>query len=117
MPGNIIELWIDSAFEVVASPEILLEYELVLRRFERKMPLEELLGWIDFAKSRTQLVTPSSSKWPEIACRDLADEKFLTCALAGRANYLITGDLDLLSLRQEFPFRIIQAARFLKELQ
>ena len=35
-------------------------------------------------------------------CRDPRDDKFLELALAGRADFLLTGDADLLALH---PFR------------
>ncbi len=35
-------------------------------------------------------------------CRDLKDDKFIELAFAGQANFLITGDSDLLALH---PFR------------
>ncbi len=40
-----------------------------------------------------------------IACRDSKDDKFLEVAVNGKADYLITGDRDLLVLH---PFRDIQ---------
>jgi putative PIN family toxin of toxin-antitoxin system len=42
---------------------------------------------------------------PIIACRDPKDDKFLEVAVNGKADYLITGDRDLLVLH---PFRNIQ---------
>lgn len=45
-------------------------------------------------------------------CRDPADDKFLSCALAGRAIYLVTGDEDLLVLKQYQQTRIINPADF-----
>jgi len=40
-----------------------------------------------------------------LACRDSKDDKFLEVAVNGKADYLITGDRDLLVLH---PFRDIQ---------
>ncbi len=48
------------------------------------------------------------------ACRDSKDDKFLEVAVNGNANYIITGDQDLLILR---PFRdvaIISPTQFLE---
>ena len=42
------------------------------------------------------------------ACRDPKDNIFLECALAGRVDCLVTGDLDLLTLH---PFRGIHIIR------
>ena len=48
-------------------------------------------------------------------CRDPRDDKFLELALAGRADFLLTGDTDLLTLH---PFRgtaILTPAAYLGE--
>ncbi|PAT41491.1 putative toxin-antitoxin system toxin component, PIN family [Vandammella animalimorsus] len=42
--------------------------------------------------------------WPELpACRDEKDQVFLVLAHVGQAQALITGDADLLALREAFP--------------
>lgn len=47
------------------------------------------------------------------ACRDLQDDKFLDVALAGQAQYLLTGDQDLLALDPFHGIRIIPAPAWL----
>ena len=52
---------------------------------------------------------------PIRACRDPKDDQFLEVAITGRANFLVTGDKDLLVLH---PFRgvpILTPAAFLAE--
>lgn len=41
------------------------------------------------------------------ACRDPYDTPFLTLCLTAKADALITGDRDLLALKQEFPIAIL----------
>jgi putative PIN family toxin of toxin-antitoxin system len=41
------------------------------------------------------------------ACRDVDDEVFVQLALAGAADFLVTGDRDLLALRGAVPVRIV----------
>lgn len=43
-------------------------------------------------------------------CRDPSDVPFLELAVAGRGNYLVTGDRDLLSLGSAVPIAIVTAA-------
>ena len=45
-------------------------------------------------------------------CRDAKDNKFLELALASKAEFLITGDLDLLVLDPYCGIRILTAAAF-----
>jgi putative PIN family toxin of toxin-antitoxin system len=49
-------------------------------------------------------------------CRDPFDVPFLQLAVAGKADYLVTGDLDLLSLAGDFSRPIITAEEFLNVL-
>ena len=48
------------------------------------------------------------------ACRDPFDVPFLQLAVVGKADYLVTGDRDLLSLARAFPCPIVTAEQFLK---
>ena len=51
------------------------------------------------------------------ACRDPFDLPFLQLAIAGKADHLVTGDHDLLSLAGDFVCPIITADQFMKALK
>ncbi len=65
------------------------------RYIEERQRLEFLAALIDRSEVIEIVETVS-------ACRDPKDDKFLEVAVNGRADYLITGDADLLALN---PFR------------
>ncbi len=46
-------------------------------------------------------------------CRDPQDDKFISCAVAARAAYIVTGDEDLLVLKEYGQTKIIPASIFL----
>ena len=46
----------------------------------------------------------------EEVCRDKDDLKFLECAVSGRADFLVSGDKELLSIREIEDIRIIAPA-------
>jgi uncharacterized protein len=50
------------------------------------------------------------------ACRDPDDNMVLECALVGHAQYIVSGDKDLLELKEFRGIRIVRAAEFLKLL-
>jgi putative PIN family toxin of toxin-antitoxin system len=50
-------------------------------------------------------------------CRDPFDQPFLQLAVAGKADYLVSGDKDLLSLVDQFVCPIVTAEQFLKLLK
>ena len=49
-------------------------------------------------------------------CRDQLDLPFLQLAITGKADYLVSGDQDLLSLAGQFTCPIISADQFMKTL-
>ena len=50
------------------------------------------------------------------ACRDEFDIPFLQLAVAGQADFLVTGDQDLLSLADNFPCPILAAEQFMQTI-
>ncbi|WP_336692223.1 putative toxin-antitoxin system toxin component, PIN family [Delftia acidovorans] len=67
---------------------------------EQQALLEDFLPWAD--------VVTLPQPWPALPlCRDGKDQVFLVLAHVGRAQALITGDGDLLALRDSFPGLIV----------
>src|SRR5262249_206862 len=79
----------------LVTPEILAEYTEVLRRPGFGLNAETLRRWAELLAMRTVNVgsPPTVPDFP----RDPKDTPFLAAALASHADYLITGDKDLLS--------------------
>ena len=50
------------------------------------------------------------------ACRDPFDQPFLQLAVTGKADYLVSGDKDLLSLADQFVCPIVTAEQFFPAL-
>jgi uncharacterized protein len=50
------------------------------------------------------------------ACRDACDVPFLQLAVVGKADYLVSGDKDLLAIASRFSCPIITPADFLARL-
>jgi putative PIN family toxin of toxin-antitoxin system len=50
-------------------------------------------------------------------CRDRSDNLVLEAAVAGQADYIVTGDEDLLVLRLFEGIRIVEPAEFLRALE
>ena len=78
-----------------------------LSSLEQQDFLNEYLPYIKTIASSKKLASP-------VACRDLNDMIFLELAFAGNADYLITGDQDLLVLQSQCAFKIITPAAFLR---
>jgi len=50
----------------------------------------------------------------ENICRDREDDKFISCAMSGSADYVVSGDEDLCSLERYRGIRFIRPSQFLK---
>ena len=72
-----------------------------------------LLDYLPFCET-IQVPNPSP---PTPPCRDPFDVPFLELARAGEADFLVTGDQDLLSLASELPCPITNADSFIKHLE
>lgn len=90
--------------EILLSVELLEELNNVLGRekFNRYLTREEREEFLETLVERSVLVE-LVEKVQE--CRDPKDDKILELALSGGAEYIITGDRDLLVLN---PFRGVQ---------
>jgi putative PIN family toxin of toxin-antitoxin system len=70
---------------------------------------EELLG--DYLPFCETVVMPDLL--PTIPnCRDPFDAPFLVLAMVGKADYLVTGDRDLLEITERFSCPIVTAEQF-----
>jgi len=101
---------------LLASEETLNELADVLARpkFNRYVSLEERQQFLALLGGVVRVI---SIQHRIQACRDPKDDKFLHVALNGEAQWLITGDQDLLSLADSFSrshgLRILSAAEYL----
>ena len=96
-------------FEWVASSEILAEYCAVLRRPKFALPNSVLSQWNERFDS-------AIAKWPVgipvSFPRDVKDAKFLACALAADADFLVTGDRDFTEARKLGRTKIVSVSQF-----
>jgi putative PIN family toxin of toxin-antitoxin system len=84
-----------AAHTLITSEHILQETEDVLAgRF--KVP-EETVGEIIALLRKQEIVTPSDTP-PQISIRDLDDLPVVAAAIEAKADYLVSGDKDILSL-------------------
>ena len=80
-----------------------------LSSLEQQVFLAEYLPYIETI-TKVEKMADSS------ICRDINDVMFLELALVGKADYLITGDKDLLDIQQMFKFKIITPSEFISKL-
>jgi putative PIN family toxin of toxin-antitoxin system len=114
VPGKILAAWRHGLVEVVLCTHILEELRRVLPRLKPRHGLNpaEIEDFIDILAIQAELIEPLPDVEPSL--RDADDQPVLGALLAARktsgADYLITGDKDLLALAARYP--IVTPAQF-----
>lgn len=104
-------------FTLVSAPALLEELERVLRypRLQRFYDAAERDRFVALIAAVSELVeTPEEVP---VISRDAADDHVIACAVAGRANVIVSGDRDLLDLQVVGRIPILTAAQFLARLE
>jgi uncharacterized protein len=107
-------LWQSRRITVLVSKSILKEYLRVLGYPKLGMREGEIRGLIEEELLPYVEAMAVPGRLPAV-CRDPEDMKFLECAVAGRAEYLITGDQDLRSLGSYRGITLLTAGEFLQQ--
>jgi putative PIN family toxin of toxin-antitoxin system len=112
-PRLVIDFWTDEAFELVVSEHILTELERTLanRYFQNLISQTEASDMVNKLRQKA-MVTPLSSQVSGVATHP-EDDLVLATAVSGNAQFLVTGDRQLLKLRDYKGIRIVDAAEFL----
>lgn len=94
-PSRLIERLAKRQFFLCVSPAIFEEYIRVIHRFSHlsKSKRDKLAGKI---RQHTVWFRPTQSV--NVVKKDPKDNKFLECALSAKADFVISGDRDLLEL-------------------
>jgi uncharacterized protein len=104
LPSKLLEEWKNRRYDWLLSNALYFELRDVLFRHGIKeayhISSEEISAFLDYIERACILISPQEEyNAPFLFSPDTKDNKFLQCAAAGRADYLVTGDKkDLLLL-------------------
>ena len=112
-PGAVLQALAEGRFTAVYTTEMLVELVEVLSRprFRDKygVRMDDVAALIQLIRLRGELVIPARAV---VACRDPKDDKFLTAAVVGAAECIISGDADLLVLSPFEGVAVLRPAEF-----
>lgn len=114
--SRIMTYWEEGHFVCLQSPQMLAELIEVLNRPRLRQYLKtDPKVLINLIETDAEFV-PGKLALPG-ACRDPKDDKFIACAIEGNADYIVTGDADLLDLGVYQTVQIVRAWDFLTLLE
>lgn len=102
-------------YGIAVSREVFDEYEVVVAEFQSRFPGCKSAGALGWLRLKAKWVEPALLGKPR--SRDPKDDPLVACALAARAEYLVTRDRDLLVLGKPFGIEMITPADFLAWLR
>ena len=113
---RVVAQWRANGFVVLSSPATRAELAAVLSRPQIQRlavaPLDPLLQGLE----RYTWHVPGTLDLTG-ACRDPQDDKFLACAVEGKAHYLVSSDKDLLEMKSYRGVAIVNPGQFLLTLE
>ncbi len=120
VPGRVVRAGVEGGFyQMLTSPPLMEELRGSLNypRLQRyvKMDPGEREEFLLLLEQLAEPVSLVGCPVPGI-CRDPRDEPYLQTALAGRADYIVSGDKDLLDLQAVESVRIVGPADFARLL-
>ena len=100
-----------SAGEVFLSPDVIKEIDGTIRRLSPKLGEEKAEFLLKLWRKLASLCTILEPAGKGRICRDPKDDAYLHLCIAAEANFLITGDKDLLAVE---PMRVAALPRRLR---
>jgi len=114
-PRVVIDLWKTGKISLCVSEEILEEYLEVLARLGlRGEP--ELRRLLRMFKRKENLVFRKVAVHFYRVKEDPGDDKFIDCAVAARARYIISGDSHLLTAKRFKSVKIVSPEQFVTQV-
>lgn len=109
-PETILKLFIDGKIAVIISEEIMTELRRIITA---KFPLfKPKLGLLEASIRDDAILVPLGENTIKVS-RDADDNKVIESAVIGKADYIISGDDDLLILKNYKNVTIVKPATFL----
>lgn len=110
-PYEILKAWQDNRIRIVASPAILEEYQRVAETLSSQYSGIDIGEIIDLLIAHAELIMPERLKGS--VCEDPHDDKFLECAINGKAKFIISGDKHLLRVSSYQGIKILTPRQFM----
>ena len=109
LPEKLIDMVLSDTVTVVISEDILREYEATLQDMIRKLNTTKF--HFSFVALLEHLIVVAPQSQIEI-CRDPDDNKFINCAVDTDCEYIVSGDKDLLVLKNYEKVQILTVRDF-----
>ena len=111
--AGIVDLWKTGKIVPMLSKEMFVEFRTVLEYPKFFLTGQEIKVIIEEEVLPFFEITETTDRINGV-CRDPDDDKFISCAVSASADFIVSGDKDLLDMGKYKSVRIISASVLLK---
>lgn len=111
--STLMELWKEDKFIFLLSAEIFDEYFKVMARPKFHQEEKDLRELAEILTHKAEIIEPRFKL--NVIHNDPSDNKFLECALAGKADFILSGDQHLLHLKKFKGIPILKTSEFFEK--
>jgi uncharacterized protein len=113
-PHRIVGACLEHHYQLLLSPDLLEEIERVLRYPKFRFSPQEISDYLALLTEGSEIVKPDFRL--TVIEPDPSDDRVLECALAGRADVIVSGDGHLLDLGEFEGIPILRPREFVARL-
>lgn len=114
-PRRLLQMGIDGKFRILSSTEILGEISEVLQKPKFKTTREEIIRIVSVMMETVENIHVTSSI--KVVSSDPDDDVVVNTAQDGKSDYIVSGDRDLLDLKEFRGIKILSTDQMLKVLE
>jgi putative PIN family toxin of toxin-antitoxin system len=111
----VLEKWDAGKFTVIVTTDVVSEYFEVLNRPKFGLKQETIDKIVNYIYQFSEFVVPAEKI--QFIENDPKDDKFLEAAIAGKVDFIVSGDNHLLDLKEFRSIPIISGREFLEWLK
>lgn len=112
--GAVVEAAVEGSFTLLLPPELVEEFSTTIGSkpyLARRVRPDDAASLMSLLTQTAEIIPPISGEIPAVS-RHAKDDYLLAYALVGKADYLVTGDKDLLVLDEIERVQIVSPADF-----
>lgn len=112
-PRQILLHWERGKLDLVILNEIFDEYSRTTEDIRVHYPDTDIAKTLNLVLFNSEICEPEPLAQP--VCKDLKDDKFIACAIAGKAKIIVSGDKHLLAVSGYQGVEIIRPKAFMEK--
>jgi len=109
-PYQILKAWQEGKIKIIASEEILSEYQRVAEELSNQFPSVEANRILELITIHAEII--DATDFQITICEDPDDNKFIACALASKSKIIVSGDNHLINVSGYKGIQVVKPHEF-----